>query len=472
MSKTPVILFLFGSVASSRSFQENKVLDDLNLGKDFNVVCGLRSHSKYSTRNPIYSSSVVDVKYFNGRKDSWIRHQMWVQVAMALRSRKYPAFRHKTAILMLGNLRRKAFPTHMAFCGYLLSHLFRVRNVGVIFAFVPVFGRVIERFFWSLVPANHELEALIETVRPDYLVVVSNGQEPLLAEVQKINAMRNRWVFLPDNWDNLFTKSILREMPLEFWVWGEQQRMQVHQLYDRQNPKVRLIGSSRILEKPLAQFRRGAMYAKEEGVIRILYAGKEAPHDEVKDLLIMVKTICETELFNGVSFEVTYRPHPSAKSRSKEAYKLSTVFDFLLDKQSLCSLRIDSTSSGFLPTHNAKLRNSIMHFDYVIAQPTTLLIESLAMGVMTFVVVTDDALHRSNSLSQWKVFGHFRGLDSISGLRLILDFEDLPKFLLNLSDETLNISPRQIEYFTGPLDGKYSKRVHDALISLIHNESL
>lgn len=470
----PKVFFLFGSQASIRTFSEYSILDDLQSYGDLDITCILRAHTKYRRVDPVYETSNFPVINIRGEDSSFSRFQNWLQVSMQIHKRQSIAFVEKTRRITLGNLTRKGFGrSWLHYIAYLASNVIRFRTIFTLLGCVPFLNIAIAELLWKLVPENKELKFLLEFEKPDLVIVVSTGQEPLLAEVQKIRSAKNSWVFLPDNWDNIFTKCLFKHQPQAYWVWSQQQKFFL--ISNRKIPsnKIHLLGSSRMRSNRFLANQKKSSNVNQSTKFKIAYLGQEAPHNEVQDLAILLMC-CEwaKERFNK-DFEVHYRPHPTARPRSRRSMDSSQTFllEELLGHANLVLHRIDSPSPLRILENesNYVFLNSM---DIVIGAPTTMLLEAVALGIPTGVFVSDDQMHRSSSFRQWKFMPHFNGLEGIHNLFVIsneFDIRSLVEQVINDANTNLRERDILVEYYTGPLDDRYTEKLRELIKFYVKN---
>ena len=462
------IVFIFGSSTSLRSFKEFLILESLNSEPSIEIVCVLREHSKYTDRSPSYQPQGIQTYSISGNKNSWSRYQTWVQVEMALRSRDNPAFAEKTRRILLGNLRRGSFSNVILWYLYVASNILRMRSVVTFLGFIPFIGTLISKLTWLLVPNNHSLNRTLIEIKPDLVIVVSNGQESLLAEVQKNEMIKDSWVFLPDNWDNLFTKSVFKTPPAAYFLWSQQQiDFLTKQKYFRNGmSKVYIVGSSRMGSSKLDLDRRqnnvSKLFPKR---IKVIYFGQEAPHDEISDIIWMSDVLSRGNL----NLEITYRPHPTARPRSSNSSRMNELKNLKFLASGLKILLTIDERRNFALNHNQELLKTISSHDLVVCAPTTVILESLLKLKPTGVLLRDDGKHRSTTQVQWECMPHFRLLENIENFHLIRSENDLNDFLRSDKDSQVfaqGSKTQTLSYFVGPKGSQedYVRNIYMAIV--------
>ena len=464
------ILFLFGTRATSRTFSEFQILDKINGNPNYEILCALREHSKYPSRSPFIKSSHVKIEKFSGSKKSWERHQLWLQISMARRRKTNKSFAFKTRRALLGEFTYRSFPTIFHYLIYLAKLVFRSRSMITLISMIPKLGSLLETISWNLIPKNVALESLIREIDPSLIVVVSTGSEPLLAELQKIQHLNCKWILLPDNWDNVFTKTIVRHLPYEFWVWSEQQRGHLIGAKIAEDSEVRVVGSSRLsLEAKSYLAPRINLSGRNPYEMRVLYAGQESAHDEISDLVWIYRTLTKLHLIIGLRVEIVYRPHPTARPRSTRAHKYELLHE-LANLNSEIGFTFISHESNLIHKQNQNVAESLSAIDLVIGAPTTLLLESLFYGIPSAVILRNDHLHRTSSGNVWLHYLHFSDLERVPNFHKIMDESDLVSLFQEFKSGRTPKDKSMLEYFTGPALNPYSENLMHAIDSTLARE--
>jgi hypothetical protein len=414
--------------------------------------------------------SKVEVFEFSGPKNSWRRHQTWLQVAMAIRRRSNKAFAFKTKRAIFGDLLSGAFQSKFAYAVYLIRNGTRLRSIITYLGHIPCLGSYLEHFFWLRIQRNSNLEALISKVAPNIVIVVSTGAEPLLAEMQKIGQLPCPWVFLPDNWDNVFTKSIFRYRPDEFWVWSEQQLEHLNRTFGANILTIKNVGSSRFSYEARGNFspvkRR---INRDSAAMKILYAGQESPHDEISDLIWITNVLKLYTSSKIDHFKILYRPHPTARARSGK----SKPFIQLVESCSLNSkVHIEMIAHGqdLSRRQNKNVMSAIRNVDAVIGAPTTLLLESLFYNVPAAVLLREDGIHRTSSGRIWHHYLHFLPLENFPKFQVIKEQAELMSFLERLNVKQSLIPEKSLGYFIGNYSQPYYLNLIKAIEETLNHE--
>ena len=432
------------------------------------------AHAKYSRVDPVYESGAFPVINIKGNQSALNRYHNWLLISMQIQRKQSKAFVEKTKRLLLGNLTKEGLGRNwFIYLAYVASNLFRLRSVFSILGLVPILGQAIRGLLWMLVIRNEDLEALLEKNEPHLIIVVSNGQEPMLAEVQKIRSLQNSWIFLPDNWDNVFTKCLFESLPRTFWVWSEQQKSFLISNRAVSPQKIQILGSSRMRNSRLLESQKLALRTSLSPNIKLAYLGQEAPHNETSDLRTILKSCAWANLHFGSKFEVHYRPHPTARPRSErciDATQLLKQEEFL----GFASLIIHRDES-LAPLRSIKNKSNydfLASMNIVLGAPTTMLLEAVTIGLPTGVFLSDDKWHRSSSFQQWNHMPHFNGMNDLVNFHILNNEADVKRFLEDFIRPKKSSSGDKsslVEFFTGPLDDGYNERLNQLICMELQN---
>jgi hypothetical protein len=121
----------------------------------------------------------------------------------------------------------------------------------------------------------------------------------------------------------------------------------------------------------------------------------------------------------------------------------------------------------FNPNHNQQLASQLCSFDAVIAETTTLILESVCLGKPTAVILCDDLKHQTHSLRVWNNFAFYRRLEELEGFFVIKSKEDIESFLSSLNRTNLGMNYLSLKCVVGPIDGSYVSRLAQTISPFI-----
>jgi hypothetical protein len=171
----------------------------------------------------------------------------------------------------------------------------------------------------AVVGRDRDVEAIVETTRPDAVVVPYGGLNSFTLDLCKTARRRGiATVLVNYNWDNVASKGILRHTPDAFCVWGDDMADLTERVYRFPKRVIHVIGAAHFEHyfDPV-RMREAAREADllRGGVPRVLFAGSSRGHPEVPYLEKIEQAIDDGRL---PPMKVVYRPHPWRTSRPEE----------------------------------------------------------------------------------------------------------------------------------------------------------
>lgn len=243
---------------------------------------------------------------------------------------------------------------------------------------------------------------------PDLIIYPSSAYDPEgndLARIGKI--LKVKTLFLIDNWDNLSSKTIFWASPDHLGVWGEQSKEHAVRIQGFKPGQVTPIGTPRFDD----------YYTKTEPsplpFEYVLFAGQAIAFDEVSALRLIEKEIEDNpQIYKGL--KVVYRPHPWRQTRfCNDKFIESEFKHIVIDPQVKDAYYKQNTrfqpDLGYYP---ALLKNA----KFVVAPPTTMLIESLLCHKRVLLLAYDDGVHLTSPHNALANYEHFKGVEEIEGV--------------------------------------------------------
>ena len=232
-----------------------------------------------------------------------------------------------------------------------------------------------------------------------------------------------------DNWDNLTSKQVLQFKPTFTTVMGQNAVEQAIKIHGLSKESILPIGLPRF------DYYRSVRETQPSPVVfrdtfKIIYLGFSIPYNETQIINRLVKDL---KTLNSPQVEIHYRPHPFRKTRLKESVIDSSVTVSIVDKdgKSLTSLP-DPRSYG----------KDMADFDLIIATPTTMALEVMALGKPCVIDAIDDGIHRTSAGNAFSNYLHMKDLEKITGLVIARKYEDL----LNCVVQNYNQPQKRIDY--------------------------
>lgn len=243
-----------------------------------------------------------------------------------------------------------------------------------------------------------------------------------------------------DNWDNLTSKQVLREKPDYVTVMGPRavdQAISIHGLL-----------KANVLPVGLPRFDTYRNLSKstfhpilESNRFRINYLGFSLPYDEIS---VLNKLVLDLEKYETPPIEINYRPHPARKTRRVEAKSDIRINVFQADTRE---------KSKYVIPDPKEYADKAMNFDLIIASPTTMAIEIMALGRPCIIDATQDGIHRTSAGNSFENYLHMQDLTTVPELRIARTYEELlffvtqfyadrPKSINYQIDHLVNLQPK------------------------------
>ena len=277
----------------------------------------------------------------------------------------------------------------------------------------PIVGR---RLYQDRLPICDDLQRHVRDCRPDLIVFPSSAYDPDgsdLARIGRLDGMKT--LFLIDNWDNLSSKSTFWALPDHIAVWGEQSKEQAIRIQGFSPDQVTPIGTPRFDQYYLSRDRSLANPFDSQYV---LFVGQAIPFDENAALRLLEDEISTRSDTYG-ALKVVYRPHPWRHPRISHDHMEETQYHHVVMDPQLRDAYYGGNTSyqpelAYYPTllQNAK---------FVVATPTTMLIESLLFRKRALVLAYDDGIHLTSPHNALANYEHLRGIDQIEGVSFCRD---------------------------------------------------
>lgn len=160
-----------------------------------------------------------------------------------------------------------------------------------------------------------DLCRILEQVQPDVVIVPTHTQGPLEFDVVRLKERFGYSVlFLIDNWDNLSSRMVLRDVcPDYMGVWGQQSVEQAVNIHCMPPTRVEVLGCCRYdAYYALAQalFRQGQKPDSPYPFPYVLFTGCTVYYPEFKALDLMDKALSRINATLEEPIKLVYRPHP------------------------------------------------------------------------------------------------------------------------------------------------------------------
>jgi len=225
-----------------------------------------------------------------------------------------------------------------------------------------------------------------------------------------------------DNWDNLTSKQVLRFRPDFLTVMGKTAVNQAVEIHGVRKESVLPVGLPRFDVYRAIETRR-RNFVTQQNVFRINYLGFSIPYDEIQ---LLNRLVDDFKNQNGPSIELHYRPHPARKTRFFEAAPDARIIRPKFSDASYHNQSIPDPSS-YIENMNS--------FDLIIATPTTMAIEAMALGIPCVIDATNDGIHRTSPGNAFDNYLHMQDLQTLSKLSIARTYDQLLNHVLRIYQE-------------------------------------
>lgn len=318
-------------------------------------------------------------------------------------------------------------------------------------------------------PVNADLEQKIVDISPDIVIFPSGAHDSDSIDIAVIcrkNGIRS--LHLIDNWDNLSSKSIMWEKPDFLGVWGEQSREHAVEIQGFVPDQAISIGTPRFNDYFVDRNRD---IPSHFDFPYVLFVGTSLPFNEAAVLQILNREIVgNPELYGDL--HILYRPHPWRQGKdSILGLELDRVH---LDPQvaeAYSRARIDTGFQPSLDYYSSLLRNA----RFVVGGMTSMAMESQIFYKRFLGMVHDEPGILTSPAKVFKLYAHFRGLETVDTISFCDSLDRLPENFRKLYlDETpvdKSSCDEQRRYFLYDDERTYSRRLADLVTGLLENRA-
>lgn len=325
------------------------------------------------------------------------------------------------------------------------------KNPTIFLAFIPPF-----RFtLFNLLKCVEYFENRTKDYLPkDTEIVVipsQGGAEWDLPEIIR-NCSRKKIlsVLAVDNWDNLTSKQVLRFKPDFVTVMGPRAVDQAIEIHGLREASVLPIGLPRFdtYRKP---FKSKSLSKLESECFRINYLGFSLPYDEIS---VINKLVLDLKKYKNPPIEINYRPHPGRKNRLVEA---------IPDDKIVVLQSPTSEHSQYVIPNPKEYADEFMDYDLVVASPTTMAIEIMALGRPCIIDATQDGIHRTSAGKAFENYTHMQDLTTVPELHIARTYEELLEFVIKFYFNRPTTMNYQLDHLVNLQKKTYIEQLIDSL---------
>ncbi len=450
--KSRILIFVFGSENTAKTFAKHKVLNQIHELGDFQPVIVVRTNTKNKSSADLFETFTVgDIKSYEGDLANDKNYLIWMWSTMIIYLFRSKAFKMRAYRRFCGKYRKAYFQGLHQFVLNLLKLLTRKDNFWLYLSLIPPLNFFVNKILLNKIVESNQLTQILRSYQPLGVALVSNGAESLIEEVRLSSSKLNiPWFMIVDNWDNVSSKSVFAFQPDLLLVWSRQQKNLAMKIHRFSGDDIKIVGSQRL----------GEYWASPHNInltttvkYKLLYVGQQEPYEELVDLYQLIS--------NSKSVaSVKYRPHPLRIFERSEIEMIRSLSRF---GRLQLSLSPDQNNFFFLKqvlnTTEESPLEALKSVDCVVGPPTTMILESTLLRKLTFVVSRDDKLHRTTSSRFWENYEHFFELKNISFLFEVNDLQSFDSVLQRAITNFDGITKEDIEILNYLVDKKSSNYV-------------
>jgi hypothetical protein len=276
----------------------------------------------------------------------------------------------------------------------------------------------LRNYFEMKINLNNNLKNKVLKINPDIIILPTKASDAYYFDLKKISdKYKIKLLYLIDNWDNVSSKSIIFQQQF-YGVWGKQSYNQVKCIHDINLKNIFILGSPRFE----SYFKLTNKKIKSHYKFKyILFLENTYPRE-----IIALKYLDDYINKNVAlkNFKIIYRPHPWRKSR--EIVNIKNYKNVIIDKQIARAYKKKEFSKNFQPNLNY-YPSLIKNAEFIIAGPTTMVIESLIFRKKILLLAFKESEHSYSPHNLLKYSEHFKGINTFNNIIINNSLNNLDK---------------------------------------------
>ena len=273
-------------------------------------------------------------------------------------------------------------------------------------------------YFEKKINLNDNLKNKVLKINPDLIILPTKASDVYYFDLKKISdKYKIKLFYLIDNWDNVSAKSVIFQQQF-YGVWGKQSYNQVKYIHDINLKNTFILGSPRFESFFKLTNKKIKSHYRHK---YILFLENTYPRE-----IIALKYLDDYINKNATlkNFTIMYRPHPWRKSR-----KIINIKDYknvIIDKQMARAYKKKEFSKNSQPDLNY-YPSLIKNAEFIIAGPTTMVIESLIFRKKILLLAFKESEHPYSPHNLYKYFEHFKGINKFNNIIINNSLNELDK---------------------------------------------
>ena len=326
------------------------------------------------------------------------------------------------------------------------------------------FFKIKDYYFLKNFKINNDIFHTLEKIKPNLIIFPFQSMEDeAIYNIMKIsNEKKIKTLGLIDNWDNMFTKPIIKPKPIFLTTWGEQGEKIAQSRHKYKKKNLFKLGTPRFDKYFYVRNKK----LKSPFNFKYILFTEGWVWDELDKVLIKLNSIVNNNSFLN-NYKIIYRPHPWRKGFE--------YFDF----QKLSNIKIDPQLKKNYKNRNFKITfqpdlnyypSLIKNSEIVISGPTSMIVESLIFRKKVLIL----------SHNKKKIYSHFnfikkvenyKNIENIQSVQLCYDLDNLEKDILKLFKKKIDISKidKQRNSIFYKNNYSYEKNIYNITKNIINN---
>ena len=287
-------------------------------------------------------------------------------------------------------------------------------------------------YFEKKINLNDNLKNKVLEINPDLIILPTKASDVYYFDLKKISdKYKIKLFYLIDNWDNVSAKSVIFQQQF-YGVWGKQSYNQVKYIHDINLKNTFILGSPRFESFFKLTNKKIKSHYKHK---YILFLENTYPRE-----IIALKYLDDYINKNAAlkNFKIIYRPHPWRKSR--EIINIKDYKNVIIDKQMARAYKKKEFSKNSQPDLNY-YPSLIKNAEFIIAGPTTMVIESLIFRKKILLLAFKESEHPYSPHNLYKYFEHFKGINKFNNIIINNSLNELDKDIHKIN----NIEKKEIK---------------------------
>jgi len=407
----PIIALIISDLFHARSVFETRIIDPLKESFEVVIICTIEVFK-------IYEKTLEQYEYHFFEISPGIKN-------LSNRIMNAGAFRFKSRSSSFRYRIKRRINESERFNHSRIS-LFSLKKLSKVIIWSKLFidGQILYRSYLipryrKLLESNSNLLRLFQEVKPNAVVIWSQSMEPSSSSAVRISRLlKIPSILVADNWDNLFSKTVLIEKPDLVGCFGMQGVNFGAKLHDIPIENVIPLGSARF-----------EIYRDQNTVFEhrdiVLYAGSSIVSEDERVLRTMLKVKNDLDKATRTALVWKYRPHPFPQKSSSD---LAGILGEFTD------LHIESVKGiEKSPPPWPRLGDSVDELArtrIAVCMPSSYLLEVRINGVEVIVPAFEDNSEVTSCKTLLSSLEHLKGLNSLTGVTMASSEAELESSLL------------------------------------------